>query len=1042
MEEDKVTGHNWHNNLKIVQVNIRRSADRLRHLMDWLKQQERPPDLVALQDPPLNIRILKTESYCLAFGPNNPERVVDSKPNQDLSNGNKKKSNTSDTTSNNGDNHNKAQEEEHPKNKKKEREKLRKADEKLHQVCYLVHESIPVQDWGVIFHNGDNIGLAATLFLRIANGRTVAIHNVYNRLKLVNIRSLLAKVSSSGRNLLLGDFNLHHPEWGGEKAELVCEDEAKVLQKGLKEAGMECVTPPGVLTYSRRGYLGSFVESEYNSTIDLTYASEGLASFVEDYSIPDMVGYESDHRVIQTTLSLEVDRTVSTYYRWKKVDAERFRDTMIENLAPLGFPALATSAATDIYTNKIFQAFHPVIKKLVPLAPPPGSKRPQPEQSPVTRKALLLEKVSRMKSGNERTKQYRTKYWMLKKRLGKVLLKERIAAFRQLLDREAVGRRKLYFWAKQGAKWNKKKLIPQLRQLKASGQTYRTPEGMVHCVRDAIWPETSDGQSPPRSERPAVDPHRTQHTMAQELTSEEVALVIHKLPTGKAAGPDLIANEAMKMVAKQLVPYLHHLFTACFELGHHPRAFKHASTVMLRKPGKATYEEPKSWRPIALLPCMGKLLEKIFTNRLKELAMKESLLPNLQFGLPGRCTTKALQFMLNNVYDAWHRPQSLVTLMGLDITGAYDRVDRVKLMKILEDAGLRDWMLSYVWSFLSDRSTDMKLPGFTSSKFWVNIGIPQGSPLSPILFLFFSSPILAKAAEYKEENYRVTIQAFAYVDDTYLMASSNNYATNCKALKECHDRIMTWADLVGVSFAPHKYHVMHFRPPYFRGAPCHYVPLIPGLIGKQPERTMVILGVEVDNRLNWKDHIIGEGPDFYELAPHARTICINEIAKAQEETQPEQLWDKYRRERAQVHPHPTTAIEGTWGMHNKEFYGHLSRAQSTLLLQLRTEVIGPKTKPEIATDWAISHFNLAQFESAKEHSRFRPTVEPSLFLPHLPFSQTLHEAIALFMSAGSSAEGETNSNPTVESSPPPSPTLFAQTLQEAVALFKGVDSSG
>lgn len=253
--------------------------------------------------------------------------------------------------------------------------------------------------------------------------------------------------------------------------------------------------------------------------------------------------------------------------------------------------------------------------------------------------------------------------------------------------------------------------------------------------------------------------------------------------------------------------------------------------------------------------------------------------------------------------------------------------------------------------------------------------------------------------------------------------------------------------------------------------------------------------------------------DYYELPPRARAKCLKEIAVGNAKAWSEELWDKYRRERAQVHPHPTTAVDGTWGSDNKEPYVNLSRAQSTLLLQLRTEVVGlnaylhPKTvsrpihplqslapltttqlsdtplctcgksrqtvfhmfiqcetlrtarsdlfrelghtdlakmltdKPIIAVDWAITHFNLSQFESAKEYSQFKPTVEPSPFLPHIPFSQTLHDAIALFMGADSSVKGQTSSSPIVESSPSLSPTLFSQTLQEAVALFKGVDSS-
>ncbi|ENH72221.1 hypothetical protein FOC1_g10006596 [Fusarium oxysporum f. sp. cubense race 1] len=209
--------------------------------------------------------------------------------------------------------------------------------------------------------------------------------------------------------------------------------------------------------------------------------------------------------------------------------------------------------------------------------------------------------------------------------------------------------------------------------------------------------------------------------------------------------------------------------------------------------------------------------------------------------------------------------------MGLDITGAYDRVERVKLMKVLQEAGLPEWMLSFIWSFLTDRSTDMKLPGFTSSSFWVNMGIPQGSPLSPLLFLFFSMPIVGAASEYT--NPKVKIYPFAYVDDTYLLAVSDDYEDNCKALKECHERIMVWADSVGVSFSPHKYHVMHFHPPRHRADAFKHMPKIPGLEGKKPESSMRILGVEVDHRLNWREHVAEVGAKVNDKMNDIARIC-------------------------------------------------------------------------------------------------------------------------------------------------------------------------
>ncbi|RKL51925.1 hypothetical protein BFJ70_g639 [Fusarium oxysporum] len=790
--------------LSIVQINVKAAPDRIQSLKNWIHNCDKRVDILCLQDLPSNIRGIQFPDHVLAFGPNNPELLE-------------------------------TQGEEQAKTKKRNALKIKspyQEKEMLHAVAYLIHKSIPIADWDVEFHDDVNFGLAATLLLRISDDQTIAIHNVHNQLKKVKIPDLLQKVTATGQDFLVGDFNLHHTVWGGDKVKII-ELQAVELANGLNQARMDPLTARGFLTYSR----GQCIAGEYNSTIDLTYASSAIVSFVRKWESPDVPGFDSDHRVIMTMLNLEIDRVPSTYYLWKLADPNKFRACIDGSLKPLGFPALTTPAMTDNYARKVVQAFNPAIERLVPLAPPPGSKRPKARPSLVTQRAENLLKLAAERERNSGISTESQQHYKVKRFAQSVIRKERSASFHRMLSQDIAKRRRLYFWARRGATWNKKALMP-IRQLKADNVTHHG---------------TSEEQQVPR-DRPPDDSDRVALVVSQDLDKSEVRSLIAGAPSGKAAGPDLLAYEGMKMAQEELLPYLHHLFAACLKLGHHPAAFKQACTVMLRKPGKDDYEQPKSWRPVALLPCMGKLLEKIVTHRLKQLAVDHNLLPDVQFGTPGKCTTKALQYLLNNVYYAWTcKIRRLATVMGLDITGAYDRVERVKLMKILQEAGLPEWMLNFIWSFLTDRSTDMKLPGFTSSSFWFNMGIPQGSPLSPLLFLFFSMPIVGAASEYT--NSKVRIYPFAYVDDTYLLAVSDDYEDNCKALKECHDRIMVWADSVGVSFSPHKYHVMHFRPPRHRADAFKHMPKIPGLEGKKPEGSMRILGVEVDHRLNWREHV-------------------------------------------------------------------------------------------------------------------------------------------------------------------------------------------
>jgi hypothetical protein len=74
------------------------------------------------------------------------------------------------------------------------------------------------------------------------------------------------------------------------------------------------------------------------------------------------------------------------------------------------------------------------------------------------------------------------------------------------------------------------------------------------------------------------------------------------------------------------------LFNSCLDVGIHPRAWKTAMIAVVPKPGKTDYSLPKSYRPLALLECLGKLLEKVITKRILHNVGAYNLVPTNQFG--------------------------------------------------------------------------------------------------------------------------------------------------------------------------------------------------------------------------------------------------------------------------------------------------------------------------------------------------------------------------------------------------------------------------
>lgn len=304
--------------------------------------------------------------------------------------------------------------------------------------------------------------------------------------------------------------------------------------------------------------------------------------------------------------------------------------------------------------------------------------------------------------------------------------------------------------------------------------------------------------------------------------------------------------------------HLEHLFDACLRLSYHPEIFKVSRTIAIPKPDKSTYSCPKNWRPITLLGTLSKVLDKLIANRLTRFATLTGCLPPNQYGIPGKSTTSALQFLLNQVYTAWSVNQR-VTLLSLDITGAYPRVNRDKLLEAMAKKKKRAYLDCSIRVFLAlwnSNGPTLARPSARglSHQPWYP---PREQPLSNTIRLLASGLLDIGLGRIGA----VHASIFSYVDDSYIIVRSKDFDKNCKALSILHDRVQDWAKANDVEFAPHKYGLLHFQrgPPVKR---CQSLPDIQGLTPKHleaPEGYNVphlrILGVMVDSQLKWGPQI-------------------------------------------------------------------------------------------------------------------------------------------------------------------------------------------
>jgi hypothetical protein len=109
------------------------------------------------------------------------------------------------------------------------------------------------------------------------------------------------------------------------------------------------------------------------------------------------------------------------------------------------------------------------------------------------------------------------------------------------------------------------------------------------------------------------------------------------------------------------------LFEACLRLGYHPRTWKTATIAVVPKPGKDDYSLPKCYRPVALLECMGKLLEKVIAKWLSYDITALRLIPTMQFGARPYSSTVDAGLCLTHDVETAHALSGICSSLLFDI---------------------------------------------------------------------------------------------------------------------------------------------------------------------------------------------------------------------------------------------------------------------------------------------------------------------------------------------------------------------------------------
>ena len=124
-------------------------------------------------------------------------------------------------------------------------------------------------------------------------------------------------------------------------------------------------------------------------------------------------------------------------------------------------------------------------------------------------------------------------------------------------------------------------------------------------------------------------------------------------------------------------------------------------------------------------------------------------------------------------------------MLSLDIAGAFDTVNHVRLLDNLRRKKVPMWFVRTVRSFLTGRTTTLVVDGEETAKRYLSAGVPQGSPLSPILFLFYNAPLLEAV-----QRLDMPISPLGFADDINLLTYSPLTIVNSVNLEHVHEQCL------------------------------------------------------------------------------------------------------------------------------------------------------------------------------------------------------------------------------------------------------------
>jgi hypothetical protein len=336
------------------------------------------------------------------------------------------------------------------------------------------------------------------------------------------------------------------------------------------------------------------------------------------------------------------------------------------------------------------------------------------------------------------------------------------------------------------------------------------------------------------------------NSMDELLFSEDSVLSkLNKLKTNTSPGPDLIHPKILYEMRDIVSPYLYNIFQQSLIQGYLPTDWKSSSVTVIHKKGKR--DNVGNYRPISLTSICCKTLESIIKDNIVYYFKSNNLFSKFQYGF---INGRSVLIQLLKVLDDWTSSiddGNQVDVVYTDFEKAFDRISHKHLISKLLSYGINDKLVTWISSFLFNRTQCVKINGVYSSKSIVTSGVPQGSVLGPLLFVIYINDL--------PDVCRAFSSLFLFADDAK-MYRTLQCDTDYLLLQDCCNLVSNWSRQWCMNLNVDKCKVLSITAKkcnkninnYFidsKGVPCML----------ENVESMNDLGVTIDHTLDFSVHI-------------------------------------------------------------------------------------------------------------------------------------------------------------------------------------------